>query len=313
MKNHDHPDSLEGIVYKKINGAYEVRSNGSSFTCILKSNGKGRAADLPVAGDRVTFIPRGGQPGVIQTLLPRENQLARRSAVPMPGAHAHRQVLAANLDQVVPVFAAANPPPHWNMLDRYLVLAEASGIPALVLITKTDLLAGEPGQATEIKAVADEYRRIGYPVLLASAHSGEGMQAVRAALQGKVSALLGKSGVGKSSLLNTLQPGLELRVNTISRATGKGRHTTTQPELFDLDGESAILDTPGMREFGLCDLEDEDLAFFFPEMRPYIGACRFGLSCRHDEEPGCAVRQAVMAGHISPRRYKSYLTLEVDA
>jgi ribosome biogenesis GTPase len=158
-------------------------------------------------------------------VLPRRNHLARCSAVPMPSARPHEQVIAANLDQTLPVFAAANPAPKWGMLDRYLVSAEAAGIPACICLTKIDLAQDESGALDpELAAVIAEYRRLGYPVLLTSAVTGEGLEALKEALQGSTSVLLGKSGVGKTSLLNALQPGLGLKVNAVSLVTGKETH-----------------------------------------------------------------------------------------
>ena len=169
----------------------------------------------------------------ITEVLPRRNQLSRRGAVPMPGAYAHEQVIVANVDQVIPVFAAANPRPAWNLLDRYLVSAESAEIPALICLTKMDLVEGSP-QAEEIEAVASEYRAIGYEVVLTSTVTGRGLDDLKARLHGRLSALIGKSGVGKTSLLNAVEPGLGLRVQAISKATGKGRHTTSTSEIFAL-------------------------------------------------------------------------------
>lgn len=251
--------------------------------------------------------------GQITSLHERRSKLARRSPVPMPSARPYEQVIVANVDQVVPVFSAAEPAPKWGMLDRYLVSAEAAELPALVIITKLDLVKNGNGlKDPELEAAVQEYRRIGYPVLLVSALSGEGLDAVRQALQGKLSVFLGKSGVGKTSLLNALEPDLGLRVQAISLFTGKGKHTTTHQEMFPLAGGGAIVDTPGVREFGLWDVGDGEIALYFPEMEPYLGRCRFGLDCHHDEEPGCAVRKAVMAGQISPRRWQSYLSLRAE-
>jgi ribosome biogenesis GTPase len=229
----------------------------------------------------------------------------------MPSAHAHEQVIAANVDQVVPVFAAANPRLTWNLLDRYLVSAESAQIPAVVCITKMDLVDGKP-EAEEIETMAAQYRAIGYGVILTSVVSGKGMEEIQALLRGRLSVLVGKSGVGKSSLLNAIEPGLGLRVQETSQATGKGRHTTTYLEMFPLHFGGAIIDTPGIREFGLWDVERDDLALFYPEMRTLVGTCKFGRSCRHDEEPGCAIRHAVNSGQISPYRYQSYLKLRAQ-
>ncbi len=310
--------AFQGIVYSKTSGAYTVHSAEHTLVCGLASalrRGAGRAPGTgtptdPVVGDVVRFVRVAGGSGQIVEVLPRRNQLARRGAVPRPGAHASEQVIVANVDLVVPVFAAAHPTPKWNLLDRYLALAEARALPSLVCITKADLA---PGGDDEFEEALAEYRRLGYPLVLTSAHTGAGLDALRAALRGRVAVLLGKSGVGKTSLLNALEPGLGLRVAEVSRATGKGRHATTQARLFPLDGGGALVDTPGTREFGLWDVAADELALFFPEMRPWVGQCKFGLDCRHDEEPGCAIRQAVLRGQVSPRRYQSYLRLCADA
>ena len=314
-------------MIKKSTGFYTVQTDGHIRLCELSPRLRSalsaaagshahRAAEHmdPLAvGDAVRCIQSGNGNGLVVELLPRRNQFSRRSAVPMPTARPHEQVIAANVDQVVPVFAAAEPPPKWNMLDRYLVSAEGAALPATVIVTKLDLALDENGQINaELAEATAEYRRIGYPVLLVSAHSGEGLAQVQKALEGRVSVLLGKSGVGKTSLLNALQPGLGLRVNAVSQVTGKGKHTTTNMEMFPLGFAAGgeIIDTPGVREFGLWLEDGAQVDWFFPEMRPFLGKCRFGLDCEHDQEPGCAVRQAVSAGQIHPRRWQSYLLLK---
>lgn len=316
-----------GVVYKKLLGHYHIHQDGRLIECTLSAklwknfeytNDGQRVQAVnekhmdPVAiGDRVRFTPTDAGAGQIVEVLPRRNVLARQSAKPMPGAHAFEQVIAANLDQVVPVFAAANPTPKWQMLDRYLVTAEAYNIPATVVLTKLDLV--RQGKAEpELIAVVERYRRIGYPVILTSAKDGKGLEALQEILTDKVSVLVGKSGVGKSTLLNALEPDLGLRVQAVNDTTGKGKHTTTHLEMFPLTIGGAIIDTPGVREFGLYDVEPDEIAYFFPEMRRLLGQCKFGLSCQHDEEPGCAIRQAVMDGEISPYRYKSYQRLKAD-
>lgn len=325
----------EGIIVKKQTGGYLVQTAHGVLPCELagcmwndstspapnrrlhRKLQPGHPAQptlpaaeggAPVVGDRVRWRPRPEGGGIIFERLPRTSRLARRAAAASASRHAAEQVIAANVDQVVAVFAAALPAPKWNLLDRYLAAAESSELPAIICITKADLDPGEP----QLEAELELYRRIGYRVVVTSAVAGTGLDDLRSALIGRLSVLLGKSGVGKTSLLNALQPGLGLRVNAVSAATKKGRHTTTALEMFTLEGGGALIDTPGMREFGLWDIHGEELAALFPEMRPFIGKCRFGLDCRHDEEPGCAVRRAVMDGLISPRRYHSCLRLAAE-
>jgi ribosome biogenesis GTPase len=305
-----HP-GFQGVVYKKTNASFTVRCGEHVVECSLSPKLRQSSGDLTV-GDNVRLLENANGTGIIVEVLPRQNKLSRQSAVPMPGAYAPEQVIVANVDQVIPVFSAANPAPRWRLLDRYLVTAEAHDLPALICITKLDIAPNGSIEA-ETRNTLEDYRRAGYPVMMVSAYTGAGLDQLKQALQGRTSVFLGKSGVGKTSLLNALQPGLGLRVNEISRATGKGKHTTTHLEMFPLDSGGAVVDTPGVREFGLWDIQLEDLAFFFPEMRPYLGHCKFGLDCRHDEEPGCAVRKAVTAGQISPRRYQSYMHIQEDA
>lgn len=330
--------TYQGVVTKKLRERFTVNTGSRLVECtlaahLLKTYTEGKLARAakrgktthsehpnqgskhdPVAvGDHVCLTIGEDGAGRIEEILPRRSQLSRASAVPMPGAMPFEQVIAANVSQAVPVFAAAQPAPKWNMLDRYLVAAEALGLPSLICITKLDLVQNADGRLDqEVYEVTEDYRRIGYPVILVSAVTGAGLNELHQALSGQTSVMLGKSGVGKTSLLNALQPGLGLRVNTISQATGKGLHTTTHLEMFPLDSHSAIIDTPGVREFGLWAIEPDDLPACFPEMRPFLGRCKFGLDCRHDEEPGCAVRIAVMTGEVSPRRYASFMRLQED-
>jgi ribosome biogenesis GTPase len=259
----------------------------------------------PVAiGDRVRYVDAGEGRGMIVEILRRASKLSRPA--PVPGQRVFEQVIVSNADLILPVFAVANPAPKWGLLDRTLVSAEAADIPALIVINKLDLAWKNPSFDEEIEI----YRRIGYPVLLVSAATGGGIEELKQALQGKQSVMVGKSGVGKTSLLNAIQPGLGLRVKAVGNGElGKGRHTTTHLEMFKLDFGGALVDTPGVREFGLWNIPAEELAYLFPEMADYVGRCKFGLSCRHDQEPGCAIRKAVMAEAISPYRYQSYMNL----
>ncbi len=320
-----------GTVFKVNSGRYTVNLDGKTITCTLASglnktegwtaggekskrgrnDGPSRSGEeTVVVGDRVRLADGANGCGRIVEIEPRRSKLSRRAAVPMPAAYAPEQVIAANVDAIVPVFAAANPAPKWNMLDRYLALAESLDLRVIIVITKLDLALDAEGRVDEVLlTTVDEYHRMGYPVVLTSTVSGRGLDELRQQLQAGMFVLLGKSGVGKTALLNALQPGLGLRIREVSRATGKGKHTTTHSEIFLLDSGGAIIDTPGVREFGLWDMDGEELAYFYREMAPFVGDCRFGLDCRHDEEPGCAIRRAVAAGQISPRRYQSYLRL----
>jgi ribosome biogenesis GTPase len=256
----------------------------------------------PVAiGDRVRFAPAGAGEGLITEVLPRRSKLVRRAA----GFKPLEQVVVANVDRMVAIVSAARPAPNWELLDRQLVAAERLDLPALIVITKLDLVTPE-SLATEV----EDFRRIGYPVLLTSVVNGEGVPAFAAALAGRLSVLVGLSGVGKTSLLNAIEPGLGLRVGEVSQATNKGKHTTTHVELFPLTGGGSLVDTPGMREFGLWDARDADLATAFPEMRDHVGRCRYGRTCRHTHEHGCAILAALARGEVSERRYHSYLRMQ---
>ena len=322
-------ESDPGVVFRKTLGHYTVHSDGREIDCTLSSllhkqlifptadptslrHTVQRVREIehvdPVAiGDRVRYVDASYGRGMITEILPRTSKLSRPA--PVPGRRAFEQVIVSNADLVLPVFSAANPTPKWGLLDRYLVSAEAAGLPALIVINKVDLA----WKNRELDEAIDIYRRIGYPALLVSAATGEGIQELKSALQGKFSVMLGKSGVGKTSLLNAIQPGLGLRVKAVSQGEiGKGRHTTTHLEMFELDFGGALTDTPGMREFGLWGITAEELADLFPEMSEYVGGCKFGLSCHHDREPGCAIRKAVMTGAISPYRYQSYTRLREE-
>ena len=324
----------QGVVIKKNIGTYHVRMDGGVLPCAISSRlhkqliyattnpnslrhsvNDVKTVDKvdPVAvGDVVRFVDAHDGTGLIVEVLPRRNRLARRD--PAPGTHNFEQVIVSNVDYVIPVFAAASPTPKWAMLDRYLVSAESLELSALIVITKLDLVRGPVGVLDEeIRQAVEEYRRIGYPVLLTSSFTGEGLDELGQNLKGRVSAFVGKSGVGKTALLNAIEPGLGLRVGKVGKGNvGKGKHTTSHIEMVPLSFGGDVVDTPGMREFGLHDMDGDNLALFFPEMRPFVGQCKFGLGCQHDEEPGCIIRKAVMAGKISPRRYQSLLRLKEE-
>lgn len=312
----------QGRVVRKSQGAYAVEFGDRIIPCGISNQlrkqliyptaslgsrrhrveavSEIKAIDPVAVGDRVRFLDAGDGSGVIHEVMTRRNKLVRRAAGPKP----LEQVIVANVDQVIPVVAAAFPEPKWELLDRYLAAAESRDLPSLILLTKLDLV----GREILDEAVA-EYEQIGYRVILTSARTGEGIEELRDALRDRTSVVVGKSGVGKSSILNAVEPGLGLRVNEVSEVTSKGKHTTTHLELFKLAFGGAIVDTPGMREFGLWEVDDADLGANFREMQPYLGQCRFGMDCQHTHEPGCAVKAAVAAGAISERRYESYLRM----
>jgi len=258
--------------------------------------------DLIATGDLVRWRPTRPGRGVIEEVLPRETQLSRLQ--PGPQRVPIEDVIVANPDQAVFIFSVREPSPHPRLLDRLLILAESNDLPAIICANKVDLVS-ETDESRRIFAV---YEEIGYPVIYTSARTGAGVERLRERLIGKLSVLSGPSGVGKTSLLNVVQPELGLKTRQISDATGKGRHTTVGARLWPLDGGGYVADTPGLREAGLWDVEPEEMAWHFVEMRPYLSDCRFS-SCTHTHEPDCAVKEAVRAGGISAMRYDSYCRL----
>jgi ribosome biogenesis GTPase len=295
-----------GTVVKAQSGFFWVATDQGTLRCTLRGRLKKERvrSDIATLGDQVRIMPTVPGEGAVEEVLPRRSKLARRAA----GAKGvwKEDVLVANLDQIVAVFAVANPEPHLRMLDRYLVNAELSELGVLIVANKCDLRS-----QAEIDALFAPYVAIGYRVLQTSVKQGHGIDELRAQLLNKISAFSGPSGVGKSSLLNAIQPGLQLKTGAVSTAgtnVGKGRHTTVAPELLPLDGGGFVADTPGIREFGLWQIPTQDLAWGFREFQPYIDECYY-QPCSHLHEPDCAVRAAVERGDIHPERYTSYVRL----
>ncbi len=298
---------MEGLVTKSTGSWYQVKTpGGQRVDCRIKGKfrTKGITTTNPIAvGDRVDFTmePELGT-GVITDLYQRKNYIIRKSI----NLSKQAQILAANLDQAFLVVTLASPRTSLGFIDRFLVSAEAYDIPASLVFNKLDLFSDE-GLAIldEFKAI---YQNIGYPCYEVSALEGTHVDQVAEAIRDKVTLFSGHSGVGKSSLINTLLPELQLRTTEISEWHDKGMHTTTFAEMFELPHGGYIIDTPGIRELGVIDIEKQELSHFFPEMRARLNQCRFN-SCRHITEPGCAIIKAVEEGEISQSRYESYLSI----
>jgi len=298
---------MEGLVIKSTGSWYQVKTpGGQRVDCRIKGKfrTKGITTTNPIAvGDHVDFEmePELGT-GVITDLHPRKNYIIRKSI----NLSKQAQVIAANLDQAFLVVTLASPRTSLGFIDRFLVTAEAYDIPASLVFNKLDLFSDE---GLEILAgYKATYEKIGYPCYDVSALEGTGVDQVGKLLQNKVTLFSGHSGVGKSSLINALLPDLKLRTTEISEWHDKGMHTTTFAEMFELPQGGYIIDTPGIRELGVIDIEKNELGHFFPEMRARLNQCKYN-SCRHINEPGCAVIKAVEDGEIELSRYESYLSI----
>lgn len=291
------PPVIPGLIVRAQSGFFEVMTDRGRIQTQLRGRLKRgpRTGDAAALGDHVQVSLLEDGTGIIEQVLPRHRVLSRQA----PGRKAE-QVIVANPDQVVLVIACADPDPNFRMLDRLLVAAERERIPARICANKIDLVVERAARAE-----FGEYDRLGYPVHYASAVTGKGVKGLRKALAGKVSVFAGPSGVGKSSLLNSIQPGLGLRTADVSQVTGKGTHTTVVPELLALDVGGYVADTPGLRAFALWDIEPEEVDAYFPELRHLVAECAFS-DCTHLHEPGCAVIAAVERGQVSPERYDSY-------
>ena len=298
--------TTEGLVLRARGGIYHVETPDGVVDATLRGRLKQQQRiGGVIIGDRVRLASVGDGEGegaawTIEEVAERDSLLVRRA----PGKAPRPKPIVANVGQIVVVFALTRPAPHLRMLDRFLVLCESTGIPPLIIVNKVDL-----GSVEEAEAMFGLYREIGYPVLFTSAESGDGIADLNGAVCERISAFTGPSGVGKSSLLNALQPGLALRVASISEAVHKGRHTTVNAQLIPLDCGGYVADTPGLRELGLWGIPRDELDGCFPEFRPLIGHCRYARSCTHTHEPQCAIQEAAEQGDIPPSRYDSYVRM----
>jgi ribosome biogenesis GTPase len=298
---------MQGLVIKSTGSWYEVQTDeGRLIKCRIK--GKFRTLDIkttnPVAvGDRVTVEPEPDQEtGLITELEPRKNYIIRKSV----NLSKQAQIIAANLDQAFLIVTLASPRTSLGFIDRFLVTAEAYDIPAKLIFNKLDLFSAEGLEI--LSQYQSIYEQAGYPCYSVSALKATNLDQLRELLKDKVTLVSGHSGVGKSTLINALLPGYELKTGDISDWSDKGKHTTTFAEMFRLPFGGYLIDTPGIRELGVFDIEKQELGRLFPEIRKLMDDCRFN-NCRHINEPGCAVLEALEEGELEPSRYDSYLSI----
>jgi ribosome biogenesis GTPase len=295
---------MRGTVLSGTGGVWRVLGlDGETYECALRGRLKQGGVKLAVGDEVELEQDERGEATVIASILPRRSKLTRRS----PSGARGERIVAANVDQVVVIFAVVKPVPHPRMLDRFLVIAEANQLAARIVVNKVDLASEAAAEA-----LFADHVRAGYPLHLTSTKDGgRGLGPLHDALQGRTSALTGPSGVGKSSLMNALYPGLKLRVGEISESVNKGRHTTVGALLHPLPDGGFVADTPGLREIGLWGLEPSELADCFPEFRPLTSLCRFA-DCTHTVEPGCEVLDAISRGEVSATRHESYVRLREE-
>ncbi len=337
----EEPEILTGVVLSGAHGIYDVHTDNGVLRCTLRGKLKKAFAQaqaarsinkarprhdkilaytsrtermaqrdmqespLPIRlsiGDYVKVRQLDQKNGLIEEILPRQSALSRTD----PSSTAQKtieQTMLANLDQVVLVFATTQPEPHFGMLDRYLVICESAKLRPLICINKVDL-PHDP----RVEEAAALYEQLGYTVIWTSTKTGQGIDTLRSLLREHVSLFTGPSSVGKSSLVNAIEPGMALRTGLISDATGKGRHTTSGSQLYPLSGGGWLADSAGIRALATWNVPPEEVAECFVEFRPYLGECFFS-DCMHIEEEGCAIRQTVDDGLINARRYKSYVRI----
>ncbi len=298
---------MRGLVTKSTGSWYLVLGpDGVRYECRIKGKFRthGIKSTNPVAvGDWVLFeLEPGQQKGIITELEPRKNYIIRKSV----NLSKQTQIIGANLDQAILVVTLASPATSTGFIDRFLVTAEAYSIPAILIFNKLDLFSEEGLEL--LHEFMELYEHLGYPCYAVSALEGEHIEEVRNLLKDKTTVLSGHSGVGKSTLVNAVVPEAAMKTGDISDWSDKGKHTTTFAEMIELPFGGKLIDTPGIRELGIVDIEPQELSHFFPEMRALLNQCKFH-NCRHINEPGCAVLQAVEAGEIEPSRYDSYISI----
>lgn len=300
---------MKGTVYKSTGSWYTVKAeNGLFYECRIKGKFRiqGIKSTNPIAvGDRVEFklqTKNEKTQGVIHQIEERDNYIVRRSVNLSKRTH----ILASNIDRLFLVITLNNPPTFTAFIDRFLVTAEAYNIRAVLLFNKIDTYNDD--EILEIKYLADVYREIGYECLGISAKTGKNLDKLKEMMQGNVSIFAGHSGVGKSTLINVLEPGLEIKTKEISEQHSQGQHTTTFAEMYDLSFDAKIIDTPGVKGFGVVDIDSEELGDYFPEFFRLKENCKFN-NCLHLKEPGCAVKEGLENGELAWSRYRSYIQI----
>jgi ribosome biogenesis GTPase / thiamine phosphate phosphatase len=297
-------DRVEGLVVSSQSGFYTIETEEGTRVCHMRGRLKRgrRQGDIVAVGDRVVISPTPDGKGMIEEIKPRQRMISRMAPTPRGE---YQQIIIANPDQSVFVFSCTQPDPRLGMLDRFLVIAEKQKVPVLIVANKVDLVGMETA-----REIFGHYEDLEYPVIYTSVDQELGIEKLKEWLSSKISVLIGPSGVGKSSLLNAVQPGLGLLVKEISRSTRKGRHTTVVRQLFPLEEGGYVADTPGLKALALWDIEPEELDGYFPEMRDLVAKCQFN-DCTHLHEPGCEVQKAVEKGDINPERYNSYVKMRL--
>ena len=302
---------MKGRVFRSTGSWYDVRDEkGNTWQCRLKGVHKQKELKVtnPIAvGDQVIIIPEpnNANRAIIQDIVERENYIIRRST--RKSGHAH--IIAANVSQAAVMATFSFPRTSLGFIDRFLVSAETFRVPAIIIFNKADLMDERALHAyAELVSI---YTPLGYSCFKISADTGEGLETLMDMFKGKTTLLSGHSGVGKSTLLNKLHPRADQKTGEVSGFSEKGKHTTTFAEMFEIAPDSFLIDTPGIKELGLVDVEDEELSHFFPEMRKHLGQCKY-YNCTHVNEPGCAVKNAVAIGEISESRYYGYLSILED-
>lgn len=304
---------MEALIIKNTGSWYVARTDdGTEIDCKIKGNFrlKGIRSTNPIAvGDRVNISVNESGTAFITDILPRKNYIIRRASNLSKESH----ILASNLDQALLIVTLSHPTTSLTFIDRFLATAEAYRVPAIIVINKIDLLT-EPDDIELLDAVSYLYKSIGYKVVTTSAKTGAGIDALRSLLRGKTTLISGNSGVGKTTLINDLIPGLDLRTAAISEVHDTGTHTTTFSEMFQLpgDGGGYLIDTPGVRGFGTIEMDEYEASHFFPEIFKIGADCRFN-NCTHTHEPHCAVIKALEEGLIAQSRYTSYLSILEDS